>query len=238
MRFYENYVRREFSWFSRGGTWQSVGLLTSPFKDTTLTSRNDSRLCVEKRPHIMRVVLKGPGSDPLLVLLVHGRRHELKLDNRALRRPSDQAALVLWSHFLKLDQLSSYGHFMPFFPKCVCAVTTCVGILGEILTCETDRARTSHFVTKCVLINVPVNPSQIWTFPAESPLIIVWSDKKVTAQTTTSLLLDAPMALSTKSLCVVWPKGGIREEKGSEWHQWDKSKSPPEQRFQAFVSLG
>lgn len=93
---------------------------------------------------------------------------------------------------------------------------TCVETLGEISTCETDRARTSHFVTKCVLINVPVNPSQIWTFPAESPLIIVWSDKKVTSQTTTSLLLDAPMALSTKSLCVVWPKVGIREGKKAQ----------------------
>lgn len=74
---------------------ESVGQLTLPFKDTTLTSRNDCRLCVDQRPHIMRVVLKGPGSDPLLVLLVHGRRHELKLDNGALRRPGNQAALVL-----------------------------------------------------------------------------------------------------------------------------------------------
>lgn len=50
----------------------------------TLTSRNNSSLCVDKCPHIMRVAFKGPGSDPLPILLVHSGGDELKLDDGAL----------------------------------------------------------------------------------------------------------------------------------------------------------
>lgn len=50
----------------------------------TLTSRNHSGLCVDECPHIMRVILKGPGSNPLPILPVHSVGEELKLDDGAL----------------------------------------------------------------------------------------------------------------------------------------------------------
>lgn len=60
-----------------------------------LTSRDHSALQVDERPDVMRVVLKGPGSDPVLVVLVHVGGEELELDHRALRRPRHQAVSVL-----------------------------------------------------------------------------------------------------------------------------------------------
>lgn len=82
------------------------------------------------------------------------------------------------------------------------------------LTCETDRQRTSHFVTRWVLSRVPVTPSQNWTFPAESPLIMVLSDRKATLQTTTSLFLEAPTPLSTSNLFVAWPEVSRNKQNG------------------------
>lgn len=62
-----------------------------------LTSRDHGALQMDKRPDIMRVVLKGSGSDPVLVLLVHVGGDELELDHCALRRARHQAAPVLMS---------------------------------------------------------------------------------------------------------------------------------------------
>lgn len=67
--------------------------------DQTLTPRNDGCLSVDQRSDVVRVVLEGPGPEPLPVLLLHSGRQELKLDDRPLRRPSDQAALVLSNQF-------------------------------------------------------------------------------------------------------------------------------------------
>ncbi len=63
--------------------------------DFRLTSRNHGSVCVGDGPHIMWVVFKGPGSDPLLLLLVHSGSDELKLDNGALRCPRYHTALIL-----------------------------------------------------------------------------------------------------------------------------------------------
>ena len=68
----------------------------------TPTSRNHSGVGVSERPHVMRMVFKGPGSEPLLVLPVHSGGHELELDDGAFRRPGDHAALVLF-HIHKHD---------------------------------------------------------------------------------------------------------------------------------------
>lgn len=89
-----------------------------------------------------------------------------------------------------------------------------VFVVKTKFTCETDRQRTSHFVTRWVLSRVPVTPSQNWTFPAESPLIIVSSDRKATLQTTTSLFLEAPTPLSTSNLLVAWPEVSRSKQNG------------------------
>lgn len=68
-------------------------------KVKSLTSRNNSRLCVDQRSDVVRVVLEGPGPEPLLVLLLHSGRHELELHDGPLRRPGNQAALILSNHF-------------------------------------------------------------------------------------------------------------------------------------------
>lgn len=61
----------------------------------SLTSRHHGGVRVDERPHVMRVVLKGPGSDPIFILLVQICRDELELYDRALRRPGQQTALIL-----------------------------------------------------------------------------------------------------------------------------------------------
>lgn len=73
-------------------------------------------------------------------------------------------------------------------------------------TCDTDRPRTSHLVIRWLLIRVPVTASQIWTFPAESPLMTVSLDRKATLQTTTSVFRVVPNPRSTRSRCVAWPE--------------------------------
>lgn len=60
-----------------------------------LTSRDHSSVCVDQRPHVMRVVLKGPGSDPLLLLLSHGGGQELELDHGSLGGSGYHTALIL-----------------------------------------------------------------------------------------------------------------------------------------------
>lgn len=63
---------------------------------------------MDQRSDVMRVVLKGSGPEPLLVLLVHSGGHELELDHGPLRRPSDHAALVLLQHFNSIsDRLAA-----------------------------------------------------------------------------------------------------------------------------------
>lgn len=156
----------------------------------------------------MGVVFKGPCSDPFLILRANIRGEELKLDHRALWRPGYHAALVLWIMWTVV-RYWIYG---------LCNNTTSdqgfmnVLIIGCTLTREEDRARTSHLVTRWVLTRVPVSPSQTWTFPAESPLMIVWSDRKAMLQTTTSLLFDAPTPLSTSSLCVARPDVAVENK--------------------------
>lgn len=63
--------------------------------ESTLTSRNDSRVGVNQSPNVMRVVLKGSGLDPEFVLLSHSGGDELELDNGSFRRPGDNTALIL-----------------------------------------------------------------------------------------------------------------------------------------------
>lgn len=50
---------------------------------------------MDQRPHVMRVVLKGPGSDPLLLLLSHGGGQELELDHGSLGGSGYHTALIL-----------------------------------------------------------------------------------------------------------------------------------------------
>lgn len=63
-----------------------------------LTSRDHSSVQMDKSPDIMRMVFKGSGSDPVLVLLLHIGAEELELDNCALRRPRNEAAPVLLTY--------------------------------------------------------------------------------------------------------------------------------------------
>lgn len=85
---------------------------------------------MDKGPNVVRVVFKGSGSDPVLVVLVHVGGDELELHHRALGRPRRQAAPVLLT-VTDRQRLRTRGAPPP-----------------RTLTCDADRTRTSHLLTR------------------------------------------------------------------------------------------